>query len=151
MTLARQIAERIVAMRVDNISRAAIELSKVAVMDTLGVALAGVAEAAIVAELLKFAESVPGFLRSKLRAAADRSLGSKLLAAVSRSFLSSVFKEMDYQEYGGVPLLGVNGVSIIGHGGSTARAVKNMIFKAEEMVRRDVNGKIAAALGRAEG
>lgn len=96
--------------------------------------------------ILKFAESVPGFLKAKLRAAAGRSLGTKLLAAVSRSFLSSVFKEMDYQEYGGVPLLGVNGVSIIGHGGSTARAVRNMIFKAEEMVRRDVNGKIAAAL-----
>jgi glycerol-3-phosphate acyltransferase PlsX len=96
--------------------------------------------------ILKFAESVPGFLKAKLRAAAGRSLGTKLLAAVSRSFLSSVFKEMDYQEYGGVPLLGINGVSIIGHGGSTARAVRNMIFKAEEMVRRDVNGKIAAAL-----
>jgi glycerol-3-phosphate acyltransferase PlsX len=96
--------------------------------------------------ILKFAESVPGFLKAKLRAAAGRSLGTKLLAAVSRSFLSSVFKEMDYQEYGGVPLLGVNGVSIIGHGGSTARAVRNMIFKAEEMVRHDVNGKIAAAL-----
>lgn len=96
--------------------------------------------------ILKFAESVPGFLKAKLRAAAGRSLGTKLLAAVSRSFLSTVFKEMDYQEYGGVPLLGVNGVSIIGHGGSTARAVRNMIFKAEEMVRRDVNGKIAAAL-----
>jgi glycerol-3-phosphate acyltransferase PlsX len=96
--------------------------------------------------ILKFAESVPGFLKAKLRAAAGRSLRSKILAGISRGFLSSVFKEMDYQEYGGVPLLGVNGVSIIGHGGSTGRAIKNMIFKAEEMVRRDVNGKIASAL-----
>jgi glycerol-3-phosphate acyltransferase PlsX len=96
--------------------------------------------------LLKFAESVPGFLKARLRAAAERSVGSKLLAAVSRGFLGSVFKEMDYQEYGGVPLLGVNGVSIIGHGGSTARAIRNMIFKAEEMVRKGVNERIAAAL-----
>ena len=46
MTLARQIAERIVAMRVDTIPQAAIDWSKVAVMDTLGAALAGVAEEA---------------------------------------------------------------------------------------------------------
>lgn len=98
--------------------------------------------------ILKFAESVPGFLKSKLRAAADKSIGSKLLALVARRFLSTVFKEMDYQEYGGVPLLGVNGVSIIGHGGSTALAVKNMIFKAEEMVRKGVNDRIAEALKR---
>jgi phosphate acyltransferase len=96
--------------------------------------------------ILKFAESVPGFLKSKLRAAAEKSLGNKLMAAVARGFLTNVLKEMDYQEYGGVPLLGVNGVSIIGHGGSTGRAIRNMIFKAEEMVRRDVNGKIASAL-----
>lgn len=96
--------------------------------------------------ILKFAESVPGFLKGKLRAAADKSIGSKLLAVVARKFLTNVFKEMDYQEYGGVPLLGVNGVSIIGHGGSTGRAIKNMIFKAEEMVRKGVNERIAAAL-----
>ena len=96
--------------------------------------------------ILKFAESVPGFLKSKLRAAAERSFSNKLMAGIARTFLKNVFKEMDYQEYGGVPLLGVNGVAIIGHGGSTGLAVKNMIFKAEEMVRRDVNGKIAAAL-----
>ena len=45
-----------------------------------------------------------------------------------------VLKDFDYQEYGGVPLLGVNGVTIIGHGKSSPIAIKNMILKAEEMV-----------------
>jgi glycerol-3-phosphate acyltransferase PlsX len=98
--------------------------------------------------LLKFAESVAGLLKAKLMAFADRSLGNKLMAGFARSTLKGVFREMDYQEYGGVPLLGVNGVTIIGHGGSTAKAVKNMIFKAEEMVRKEVNRRIAEALGR---
>jgi glycerol-3-phosphate acyltransferase PlsX len=96
--------------------------------------------------VLKFAESVPFLLRAKFGDYARRGVLSKLRLAVARGALRSIFKEMDYQEYGGVPLLGVNGVSIIGHGGSTAKAVKNMIFKAEEMVRKEVNRRIAEAL-----
>ena len=46
MTLARQMAERIVAMRADNLPKAALDWSRVGVMDTLGVTLAGVAEEA---------------------------------------------------------------------------------------------------------
>lgn len=97
--------------------------------------------------VLKFAESVPSLLKAKLGGYAASGLMAKLRLAFARGALKSVFKEMDYQEYGGVPLLGVNGVSIIGHGGSTAKAVKNMIFKAEEMVRKEVNRRIAEALG----
>jgi phosphate acyltransferase len=96
--------------------------------------------------ILKFAESVNGLLKAKLVAYADKSIGNKLMAGMARSTLKGVFREMDYQEYGGVPLLGVNGVSIIGHGGSTAKAIKNMIFKAEEMVVKEVNRRIAEAM-----
>ncbi len=96
--------------------------------------------------LLKFAESIPGLLRTKLMAYANKSLGNKLMAGFAKKTLKGVFREMDYQEYGGVPLLGVNGVSIIGHGGSSAKAIKNMIYKAEEMVRTEVNRKIQEAM-----
>lgn len=97
--------------------------------------------------ILKFAESVPGLLRAKITQAVEkRGWLSRLRLGMARGLLRAVFREFDYQEYGGVPLLGVNGVSIIGHGGSTALAVKNMIFKAEEMVRKEVNRKIGEAL-----
>jgi len=96
--------------------------------------------------VLKFAESVPGFLRTKFSGYAAGGLFNKLRLGLAMGALRSIFKEMDYQEYGGVPLLGVNGVSIIGHGGSTAKAVKNMIFKADEMVRKEVNKKIGRKL-----
>ena len=53
--------------------------------------------------------------------------------------LKNILKDFDYQEYGGVPLLGVNGTSIIGHGRSSPKAIKNMILKAEHMVRANIN------------
>ncbi|MGH2575268.1 MAG: hypothetical protein ACRDFC_06165, partial [Ignavibacteria bacterium] len=45
-------------------------------------------------------------------------------------------------EYGGVPLLGVDGVSIIGHGRSSPKAIKNMILKAEQIVKLKINETI---------
>jgi glycerol-3-phosphate acyltransferase PlsX len=98
--------------------------------------------------LLKFGESVPSFLKAKFVRYSSRGPGEKLVALLARSALRSVMREMDYQEAGGVPLLGVNGVSIIGHGGSTPRAIKNMILLAARTVAQDVNGKIQEALHR---
>lgn len=96
--------------------------------------------------LLKFGESVPAFLKSRFLGFAEKSLTNKLIALVARGGLRSVLKELDYQEHGGVPLLGVNGISIIGHGGSTPRAFKNMVYRAEEMVQRGVNQMIQKAI-----
>ena len=56
--------------------------------------------------------------------------------------MKSILKDFDYQEYGGVPLLGVNGISIIGHGSSTPKAIKNMVLKANEMYHKNLVGKI---------
>ena len=55
-------------------------------------------------------------------------------------------KEIDYAEYGGALLLGVNGVVIIGHGRSNLRAIKNAIRVAKEEVERQVNTKILEAI-----
>lgn len=96
--------------------------------------------------LLKFGESVPSFFKAKFKAFAEQSLFNKLLAGLARNGLRSVMKELDYQEHGGVPLLGVNGVSIIGHGGSSAKAIKNMILRAEEMVQRKVNDHLQSIM-----
>jgi phosphate acyltransferase len=96
--------------------------------------------------LLKFGESVPGFLKSRLREFAAQGIMQKIRLLVAQGGLRSVLKNLDYQEYGGVPLLGVNGVSIIGHGGSTPKAIKNMILRAEEMVRWNIDKKIQSAM-----
>jgi len=92
--------------------------------------------------LLKFAESVPSFLKVKFKNYADEGPVQKILMGMLRSPLRKIFKEFDYQEFGGVPLLGVNGVTIIGHGSSTPKAIKNMILRADEMVNRNINAHI---------
>ncbi len=98
--------------------------------------------------LLKFGESIPAFFKAKFTAYAAGSVTRKLVGLVARGGLRGVMKELDYQEHGGVPLLGVNGVSIIGHGGSTPKAIKNMILRAEEMVLRKVNEGIRNAIAQ---
>lgn len=96
--------------------------------------------------VLKFAESVLPFLKEKLRRYAGGSFLRKAAMAVVAPVLRNALKDMDYQEYGGVPLLGINGVVIIGHGSSSPKAIANMIRRAVEVVQRDVNGHIRAAV-----
>jgi len=96
--------------------------------------------------LLKFGESIPAFFKAKVTRLAEQSVRQKLIALLARGTLRGVMKELDYQEHGGVPLLGVDGVSIIGHGRSTPKAIKNMIFRAEETVVRQVPHRIEQAM-----
>ena len=100
--------------------------------------------------LLKFAESVLTALKGRIRSYAERGFINKLKAAVTASVMKVTLKDFDYQEYGGVPLLGVNGVVIIGHGSSTPKAIKMMIFRAEEMVKKNVVEITRTALRKTE-
>ena len=92
--------------------------------------------------LLKFGESIPAFFKSRLKQAAEKNITLKVLSVFIKQALRGVMKSMDYEEYGGVPVLGVKGVVIIGHGKSTAKAVKNMILRAEETIRKKINERI---------
>jgi glycerol-3-phosphate acyltransferase PlsX len=65
---------------------------------------------------------------------------------IVKRVLSGVQKRFNYEEYGGAPLLGVNGNVLIGHGGSSARAIERMILMAAEEARQDVAGTIASLL-----
>ena len=95
--------------------------------------------------ILKFAESVIGVLAKSFR----RNLGSNLFINLGALLVKPAFSEMrrnyDYQEYGGVPLLGVNGISVICHGSSSAKALKNAISVAEQMSIKKVNNHITEA------
>ncbi len=68
---------------------------------------------------------------------------------VTREQLSAVFKDLDYSEHGGAPLLGVRGVSIIAHGKSDARAIKNAIRMAARSVETQMSEHIARRLSGA--
>jgi glycerol-3-phosphate acyltransferase PlsX len=96
--------------------------------------------------VLKFGESMLGFLKSKITSYASRGFTQKLSVGAIAPTLKKVLKDIDYQEYGGVPLLGVNGVVIIGHGSSSPMAIQNMLLRAVEVVEKKVNNHIEAAL-----
>ena len=96
--------------------------------------------------ILKFAESVLDLLKARLMQYAETGFTRKIWVGMMSKTLKKILKTFDYQEHGGAPLLGLNGVSVIGHGASTPYAIKKMIFRAEEMIRNDINGKIAEAL-----
>jgi phosphate acyltransferase len=96
--------------------------------------------------VLKLAESMLPALRAIVRNYANKGLLNKIKAAITASVLRDSLKAFDYQEHGGVPLLGVRAVTIIGHGRSTPKAIKNMILRAEEMVQKQIVQKIAGAV-----
>jgi phosphate acyltransferase len=83
--------------------------------------------------ILKFGESFLTFLKSKLKSYATEGFANKLKALIVKNVLKVALKDVDYQTHGGVPLLGVNGITIIGHGSSSPLAIKNMILKAKKM------------------
>lgn len=92
--------------------------------------------------ILKFGESVPKLLKHLLTKTANESIFDKIKVGLAKGTLKKSLKSLDYQEHGGVPLLGVNGISIIGHGSSTPKAIMNMVLKAYEMHKKDLVKKI---------
>lgn len=96
--------------------------------------------------LLKMAESVLDLFRFKLREYSEKGFIQKLWVGMMYGTLKKILKKFDYEEQGGTPLLGVNGISIIGHGKSTPYAIKKMIYRAEEVSRLKINNKIESAL-----
>lgn len=96
--------------------------------------------------LLKFGESIVPMLKAVLERFARRGWFSKLAVAAMVPLLRRALADFDYQQYGGVPLLGVRGIVIIGHGKSTALAIANMIVRAWEMYQLGLNQRIEASL-----
>jgi phosphate acyltransferase len=96
--------------------------------------------------ILKFGESVFSFLKTRIKNYAKGGILNSLKALVVKNVLKVSLSDMDYQTHGGVPLLGVNGISIIGHGSSSPLAIKNMILRAKEMYDKDLIKKFEEAL-----
>jgi phosphate acyltransferase len=84
--------------------------------------------------LLKFYESVASFMY--------KLVGKELGAAAANIDLDQVFRMFDWTSYGGAPLLGVNGISIICHGGSPPNAIRNAVRVAIQAVEKAVVGHI---------
>jgi glycerol-3-phosphate acyltransferase PlsX len=85
--------------------------------------------------LLKFGEGLALGIFAMLREELSRGLLVRLGVALATPRLRALARRMDYTEYGGAPLLGVNGICIIAHGSSKAKTIRNSIALAAESVR----------------
>jgi len=97
---------------------------------------------------LKISEGLAEALSRMLRDEISGSLSSRLGYLMSRSAFGRFRKRIDYAEYGGAPLLGLKGYGIVGHGKSSAVAVKNAIMVAADMIGKDIVGRIGKKLER---
>lgn len=93
--------------------------------------------------LLKGCEGTAKAFARALKAEVTASAWRKALASLLRPALRGVHARMSYETYGGSPLLGVNGVTIIAHGSSNAVAIKNALRVAAEAISHRVNPHIA--------
>ncbi len=98
--------------------------------------------------VLKLSEGLAESLIQLLRTQMTSTLTNKLAAAVLKPSLSKAFKRLDYAEYGGVPLLGVNGSAIVSHGRSNAKAIKNALRVARQAAETGVASAIADGLSK---
>lgn len=88
------------------------------------------------------AESILAMLKTELSRSNMGRLGYLLAKGPFRVFR----KKVDYSEYGGAPLLGINGIVIISHGRSGPKAVKNAIYAAHRLARQDLVTYLKTAL-----
>jgi glycerol-3-phosphate acyltransferase PlsX len=99
---------------------------------------------------LKVSEGMAEFMLAILKAEISRSPIYKLGVLLLQPALKHARLKLDYAEYGGAPLLGVNGVCIICHGRSDARAIRNAIRLAASAIENDIVGNISTSVQQKE-
>jgi glycerol-3-phosphate acyltransferase PlsX len=96
--------------------------------------------------VLKVSEGLADAIKEMLKRKLTTNLITKIGAFLSAPAFKELKKEIDYSEYGGAPLLGIDGVCIIAHGGSSANAIKNAIRVAHESLLEHVNQHIVESI-----
>jgi glycerol-3-phosphate acyltransferase PlsX len=98
--------------------------------------------------VLKFGEGLALSIFDLLREELSRGILVRLGVALARPRLRALARRMDHTEYGGAPLLGVNGICIISHGSSKAKAIRNAVALAVESVRARIVDSIRTDIAR---
>ncbi|MCK4496384.1 MAG: phosphate acyltransferase, partial [Candidatus Aminicenantes bacterium] len=98
---------------------------------------------------LKVSEGVVETFFKMARTEIMKNIFSKIGFILMKRNLKKLYKKVDYSEYGGAHLLGLNGACIIGHGRSSSTAVKNAVKLAKDFVVGKVQEKIQKEIGQA--
>ncbi len=88
--------------------------------------------------ILKFAESTKNFFKFAIKKASLKNARAKFGGFLLEPYLKEFFDAFDYARYGGAPLLGINGVCIVGHGRSSPVAIKNAVIQAKRIVQSNI-------------
>jgi glycerol-3-phosphate acyltransferase PlsX len=97
---------------------------------------------------LKMCEGLAEMYGQSLKAGLTNTVWRRLASSLMRPALNDIRKRVDASEYGGAPLLGINGTCIIGHGSSSPKAVKNAIHMAQRFVEERVSEHIQEDIER---
>ena len=97
---------------------------------------------------LKTSEGLIEAILKLMKEELTRNMQARLGAALSRPAFQRLKKRLDYSEYGGAPLLGLRGVSIICHGRSSGNAIKNAIRVAKDFAENQVDAMLTDELSR---
>jgi glycerol-3-phosphate acyltransferase PlsX len=100
--------------------------------------------------VLKTTEGAASFFLDLIKESFKTNLRSKIAAFLIKPYLKKVLNKIDYRQYGGAPLLGVNGVVIISHGSSDSTAIYNAVKAAKKTVKEDIVKLIKAELEKNE-
>lgn len=95
---------------------------------------------------LKLSEGLVEAVTTMLKNEIMSSVASKIGYFLARGAFRKLKKKIDYAEYGGAPLLGIDGICIISHGRSNAKAIKNAVFRANESIKGKVNTHLTEEL-----
>ena len=97
---------------------------------------------------IKMAEATAEYLFRSLRDEIPRTLKGKLGGALIRDGVQQLRGTIDWREFGGAPLLGIDGVAVVAHGRSDSRAIKNAIRVTKDAVENQLVRKIRAEVGK---
>ena len=96
---------------------------------------------------IKMAEATADFLFRNLRDEIPKTMRGKLGGMLIRPGVRQLRARIDWREFGGAPLLGIDGVAVVAHGRSDARAIKNAVRVTRDAVQNQLVGKIRAEVG----
>lgn len=97
---------------------------------------------------IKMAEATAEFIFRSLRTQIPKTVPGKVGGLLIAPAVRQLRARIDWREFGGAPLLGIDGVAVVAHGRSDARAIKNAIRVAREAVDNQLVGKIRAEVGK---
>ena len=97
---------------------------------------------------IKMMEATAEFLFRNLRDEIPKTMRGKIGGMLIRPGVRQLRSRVDWREFGGAPLLGIDGVAVVAHGRSDARAIKNAIRVTRDAVENQLVGKIRAEVGK---